>query len=139
MLGLDPFDTLFRLQRALDTRHASDWLGDATSGLGAFPPINLFQQGHDFIAVVELPGVAANDLSVEAKDNSIRLSGKKQIEYGDKVSWHRRERIAGSFDRTITLPVRIEPDNIKAEYRDGVLALFIPRAESEKPRAIKIG
>ena len=139
MLGMDPFDALFRLQRALEMRLASDWLGGATAGVGAFPPINLFQQGHDFVAVVELPGVAANDLSVEAKDNSIRLSGQKQIAYGDKVSRHRRERIEGSFDRTISLPVRIEPDGIKAEYRDGILALFIPRAESDKPRAIKVG
>ena len=91
------------------------------------------------MAVVELPGVSSSDLSVEAKDSSIRLSGKKQIDYGETVSRHRRERIDGSFDRTITLPVRIEPDGIKAEYRDGILALFIPRAESEKPRAIKIG
>ena len=117
---------------------ATGW-GGATAGLGAFPPINLFQRGHDFVAVVELPGVSSIDLSVEAKDSSIRLSGKKQIDYGETVSRHRRERIDGSFDRTITLPVRIEPDGIKAEYRDGILALSIPRAESEKPRAIKIG
>lgn len=52
---------------------------------------------------------------------------------------HRRERVAGSFDRTITLPIRIDPDQIKAEYRDGILALFIPRAESDRPRSIKIG
>lgn len=139
MLGMDAFDTLFRLQRALEMRLASGWLGGATAGRGAFPPINLFQRGHDFVAVVELPGVSSSDLSVEAKDSSIRLSGKKQIDYGETVSRHRRERIDGSFDRTITLPVRIEPDGIKAEYRDGILALFIPRAESEKPRAIKIG
>ena len=59
-------------------------------------------------------------------------------EFLGKASPHRRERIAGSFDRTITLPIRIDPDRIKAEYRDGILALFIPRAESDKPRSIKI-
>ena len=52
---------------------------------------------------------------------------------------HRRERLAGRFDRALTLPVEIDPEGVKAEYRDGVLALFLPRAESEKPRAIKIG
>ena len=106
---------------------------------GAFPAINLFQQGHDFVAVVEVPGVASSDLSIEAKDNSIRLSGTRAIDYGEKTSLHRRERVAGSFDRTITLPIRINPNGIKAEYRDGVLALFIPRAESDKPRSIQIG
>jgi HSP20 family protein len=139
MLGMDPFDTLLRLQKALETRLDSDWLNGATGGMGGFPAINLFQQGHDFVAVVEIPGVAAGDLSIEAKDSSIRLSGNRAIGYGKKASLHRRERVAGSFDRTITLPVRIDPDAIKAEYRDGVLALFIPRAESDKPRSIKIG
>ena len=70
--------------------------------------------------------------------STIRISGKKAIDYGEKVSVHRRERIAGTFDRTITLPVRIDPDRIKAEVRDGVLALFIPRAEGDKPRTISI-
>ncbi len=138
MIGLEPFDTLFRLQRALETQLDSDWLSDATTGIGAFPPINLFQQGDDFVAVIELPGVKADALNVQAKENSLRLSGTKSFEYEDKASLHRRERIAGSFDRTISLPIRIDPDRIKAEYRDGVLALFIPRAESDKPRSIKI-
>ena len=51
----DPFDTLFRLQRELDARRASDWLEDTTSGMGAFPPINVFQQGHDFVAIGNCP------------------------------------------------------------------------------------
>ena len=42
------------------------------------------------------------------------------------------------FDRTLSVPIRIEPGGIKAEYRDGVLSLFIPRADADKPRAIKI-
>ena len=138
MLGMDPFDALFRLQRALDTRLDSDWLSSATTGAGAFPPINLFQQGHDYVAVIELPGIKPDSLNVEAKESSLRIAGTKSVDYSDKASLHRRERIAGSFDRTITLPVRIDPDRIQAEYRDGILALFIPRAESDKPRSIKI-
>ncbi len=138
MIGIDPFNALFQLQRALETQLDSDWLSGATTGVGAFPPINLFRQGDDFVAVIELPGVKADALNVEAKENSLRLSGTKSFEYEDKASLHRRERIAGSFDRTISLPIRIDPDRIKAEYRDGVLALFIPRAESDKPRSIKI-
>ena len=63
----DPFDTLFRLQRELEARRASDWLEDTTSGTGAFPPINVFQQGHDFVAIVELPGVSTADLAVQRR------------------------------------------------------------------------
>jgi HSP20 family protein len=134
----DPFEALFRLQRELEGRRASDWLEDTTSGMGAYPPINVFQEGHDFVAIVELPGVDKGDLALKAKENTIRISGKKSVAYGDKVSVHRRERLAGNFDRTITLPVQIDPNGIKAELRDGILALYIPRAESDKPRAIKI-
>lgn len=134
----DPFDILFRLQRELDARRASDWLEDTTSGMGAFPPINVFQQGHDFVAIVELPGVNQADLELQAKESTIRISGRKPINYGEKISVHRRERVAGSFDRMITLPVEIDPDGVRAEFRDGILALFIPRAESGKPRTIKI-
>jgi HSP20 family protein len=134
----DPFERLFSLQRALESALASDWLGEATAGMGAFPPINVFQQGHDFVAIVELPGVGKNDLEIQAQENTIRIAGKKSISYEDGVSLHRRERISGDFDRTISVPVQIDPEGIKAEYLDGVLALFIPRAASDKPRTIKI-
>ena len=134
----DPFEGLFSLQRALESALASDWLGEATAARGAFPPINVFQQGTDFVAIVELPGVSKSNLELQAKDNTIRISGQKSVNYDEGVSVHRRERIFGNFDRTITLPVQIDPEGIKAEYRDGVLALFITRAESDKPRNIKI-
>ena len=58
--------------------------------------------------------------------------------YPEGVSVHRRERVAGEFDRTISVPVRLEPDRIKAEYRDGILALFLPRSERDKPRNITV-
>ena len=51
---------------------------------------------------------------------------------------HRRERLTGTFDRTLTVPMQIDADGIKAEYRDGVLALSLPRAASDKPRTIRI-
>ena len=134
----DPFEELFAIQRALDAYRASDWLGGRTTGMGSFPPINIFQQGHDFVAIVELPGIDRKDLDIQAKENTIRISGKKGINRPEGASMHRRERVSGIFDRTLSVPIEINPDGIKAEYRDGILALFIPRAESEKPKTIKI-
>jgi HSP20 family protein len=134
----DPLETLLAFQRALDARRESEWMGRGTAGVGGFPPFNIFQQGHDFVAVIELPGVQKVDLDIEAKDDAIRISGKKEITLDENASVHRRERLSGAFDRTIVLPIHIDPDRIQAELRDGVLALFIPRAESDKPRAIKI-
>lgn len=132
------FDALLDFQRALESRLESDWLRGATAGTGAFPPINVFQQGDNLVAIIELAGVNKSDLEIQAKDNTIRISGKKDVEYPQKVSLHRRERLSGTFDRTLTVPIQIDADRIKAEYRDGVLALFIPRAESDKPRSISI-
>ena len=134
----DPFEALFSIQRALDARRSSDWLGSRTAGTGAFPPINIFQQGDDLVAVVDLPGMDRDSISIEVKENTMRISGHKAINYEEGVSVHRRERVWGTFDRTLSVPIQIDPDGVKAEYNDGVLALFIPRAESDKPRTIKI-
>lgn len=135
----DPFDTLFNLQRALEGRLASDWLHDQTASQGPFPPINVFQQEDDILAIIELPGVEKDSLQVQAKQNTIRIAGKKAISYPEGASVHRRERTFGEFDRTLSLPVQLDPDRIKAEYRDGILALYLPRSERDKPRTIKIG
>jgi HSP20 family protein len=133
-----PLDPLFDFQRALESRLESEWLSGSTAGSGAFPPINVFQQGDNLVAIIELAGVGKGDLEIQAKDNTIRVSGKKQFAYPEKASVHRRKRLAGTFDRTLTVPIQIDAERIKAEYRDGVLALFIPRAESDKPRSIAI-
>lgn len=134
----DPFAAMMALQRALESRLDSGWMGDGTAAGGGYPPINIFQQGDDFVALVELPGIDKADLHVEAKEDTIRVSGNKVVAYDQKASLHRRERSYGDFDRTISLPVMIDADGVRAEYRDGMLALFIPCAASEKPRAIKI-
>jgi HSP20 family protein len=133
-----PFEALLGIQRALEARRASDWLGAATTAAGTFPPINIFQKGDDFVAVIELPGIDKKDLNIVAKENTIRISGRKTIAYDAAASMHRRERVSGVFDRTISVPIQIDPGAIKAEYRDGVLALSIPRAESAKPRTVEI-
>lgn len=134
----DPFDALFNLQRALDAQLTSAWLRDSTTSRGPFPPINVFQQGDNILAIIELPGIDKAKLQIEAQENTIRISGTKALDYEDGASVHRRERDFGQFDRTLSIPVKLDPDGIKAEYRDGVLALFLPRAESDKPRSIKI-
>jgi HSP20 family protein len=134
----DPFETLFAFQRALENRVSSDWLGSTTAGMGTSPPVNVFQQGDDLVAIVELPGVNKEDLNIQAKENTIRIAGRKAIDYPENVSLHRRERLSGVFDRTLVVPMQIDPNGIKAEYSDGLLALFIARAERDKPRTIEI-
>lgn len=137
-LLMDPFDALTSFQQALDAYRTSGWLESSVSGGGAYPPVNVFRKGDDFIIIAELAGVKKSDLDVQVKGRTIRLTGAKTVSYPDKAALHRRERLAGKFDRAVTMPVDINPDGVKAEYRDGVLALFLPRAESEKPKSIKV-
>lgn len=135
----DPFDALFRFQQALDAFRSSGWLDSGPSAAGAFPPLNVFRKGDDVVIVAEVPGVRKDDLHVQVKGNTIRIAGSKSVQYGDNASLHRRERLAGGFDRAITLPIEIDADRVQAECRDGVLALFLPRAEHDKPKSIAIG
>jgi HSP20 family protein len=138
MLLSDPFDTLFQFQQTLDQLRSSDWLESGPSGQGTYPPLNVFRKGDDIVIVIEVPGVRKADLRIEAKGNTIRIAGTKSVSYDGKVSIHRRERRGGTFDRAMSLPIEIDTEAIKAEFRDGILALFVPRAEHDKPRAITI-
>lgn len=135
----DPFSTLLGLQEALQAFRTSGWLQSGPSGGGSYPPINVFRKNDDFVLIAEVPGINKADLDLQVKGRTIRLSGTKSVKYDEKASLHRRERLAGRFDRSITLPVEIDPEGVRAECHDGVLALSLPRAEHDKPRSIKIG
>ncbi len=90
------------------------------------------------VIIAEVPGLKKSDLEVQVKGNTIRIAGTKSIAYSDGASVHRRERLAGRFDRAVTLPIEIDPDGVRAECRDGILALFLPRAERDKPKTITV-
>ena len=134
----DPFDALQQFQQAIDAFRTSSWLGSGPSGAGSFPPLNVFRQGEDIVVIAEVPGVRKSDLQIEIKDRTIRIAGTKSVSYGDKASVHRRERQPGTFNRSISLPIEVDVDRVKAECRDGILALHLPRAERDKPRTISV-
>jgi HSP20 family protein len=134
----DTFETVLGLQQALDAFRASSWLASGPSGEGSYPPMNVFRKGDDYIMITEVPGIRKSDLEVQVKGGTIRLAGTKMVNYPEKASLHRRERLAGRFNRTVTLPVEIDPEAVKAECRDGILAVYLPRAERDKPKAIKV-
>ena len=138
MLYSDPFDTLLQLQQMLDSFRSSPWLSTSTSGAGGFPPLNVFNKGDDLVFVAEAPGLKKEELDIQVKGRTVQITGAKTVAYGDRVSLHRRERSTGRFSRSLNLPVEIDADKIRAEYRNGMLAIFLPRAEGDKPRSIKI-
>lgn len=134
----DPFEALLGLQRALDASRTSDWFGTTTTSRGAYPPVNVFRQGDDFVVVTELPGIKKAELEIQIMQRQLRIAGKKDVTYADDVSVHRRERASGGFDRTLTFPVQLDSEGARAEYRDGILTLHVPRSPEEKPRSIAI-
>ena len=138
MLLPDPFDTLFNLQQALDAYRASRWLEPSPSGAGAYPPLNVFRRGDDVVIIAEVPGIQKSDLELQVKGNTIRIAGRKSINYAENASVHRRERLAGRFDRAVTLPIEVDANGVKAECHDGILAVFLPRAEQDKPKTISV-
>jgi HSP20 family protein len=129
MVFPDQFGTFLQFQQALDALRASSWLEPSISGGGAFPPLNVFRKGDDIVIIAELPGIRKADVQIQVKGRTIRLAGTKPVEYGEKAGVHRRERLAGSFDRAVTLPVEIDADRVRAEYHEGILALYL-RAQS---------
>jgi HSP20 family protein len=133
-----PFDTLLGLQQALDTFRTSGWLDAGPSGGGAYPPINVFRKDDEFVVLAEVPGVKKSDLDVQAKGNTIRISGTKAVGYPERAGLHRRERLSGRFDRALTLPIEIDVEGVRAECRDGILALLLPRAARDKPRTVQV-
>ncbi len=134
----DPLGAVLSLQRALADTYRSNWLGASTASPGAFPPVNVFRRGDNLVVVAELAGVDRASLDVQIKERQLRITGKKHPRSDEKVSVHRRERALGEFDRTLSIPLEIDADGVKAEYRDGTLAIFLPRAEKDKPRSIAI-
>src|SRR5207245_44922 len=87
----------------------------------------------------DLPGLTAEDIEINATSETITLGGetKAQADVTDD-GWLRQERRTGKFQRAFTLPVEIDPNKIEAKLTNGVLELVVPKAESTKPRTIKI-
>jgi HSP20 family protein len=108
------------------------------SGPGGFPPLNVFANGDDIVIVAEAPGLKKDELDIQVKGRDVQVSGSKSVAYDNRVSIHRRERASGQFSRSLSLPIEIDAEKVKAEYRNGVLAIFLPRAEHDKPRSITI-
>ena len=134
----EPFNTLLGLQDALQAFRTSDWLQSGPSAGGSYPPLNVFRKGDDLVVIAEVPGISKSDLELQVKGRTVRVVGTKAVKYPENASLHRRERLVGRFDRSVTLPVEVDPDGIKAECRDGILAMFLPRAERDKARSIGI-
>ena len=134
---LSDLDSVRREMLRLFDAVAGDTSGDV--GAGLFPPMNITQDDDNFYLRAEVPGIRPNELSISAVRNRVSLAGKREIQREhERVSYHRKERAEGSFNRTVTLPTEVDAERVEARYGDGILTLTLPKAEEAKPRQIAV-
>jgi HSP20 family protein len=131
------FDQVRReMLRLLDTAGGD---GTAEPAAGVFPPMNITQDDDNFYLRAEIPGIKPAEITISALRNRVSISGKREIpREHERVSYHRKERPEGAFDRAVTLPTEVDADRVDARYADGILLLTLPKAEQAKPRQIAV-
>jgi HSP20 family protein len=103
------------------------------------PPVDIYETEDAIVLKAELPGVDPKDVEVRVEDNTLYLKGERKFEKEVKEqNYHRVERSYGSFARSFSLPNSISADKVKAEFKDGLLTLTMPKREEAKPKTIKI-
>ena len=104
------------------------------------PAMDLVETADALVLKADLPGLTEDDVEIEVKDSVLTISGERKSESEEKKEgYHRVERSHGSFSRSLTLPDGVEPDQVKAEFTNGVLEVRVPKPEERKPTKIAIG
>lgn len=135
----DPFERLLSLQREIDRSFENrGWLDAGFGGRGVFPPVNVFQDADGFLVRVEVPGVPPDKLGIETHGQTLTISGERDTNRAEGASYHRREREAGKFSRTLSLPANVDVPNAQASYKHGVLTLRVPLKAAARPRQIEV-
>jgi HSP20 family protein len=108
-------------------------------GVGVFPPVNISENSDHIIVRAELPGVKADELDISISNNNLTITGERKIkDRGVSITYHRRERNGGTFNRIISLPSDIDADHINAGLSNGVLTITLPKVEAAKPKQITV-
>jgi HSP20 family protein len=139
LLSLDPAEGLMRLQEELDRFFGKPPYELGLVGPNVFPPINVFTDKDGLAVQAEVPGVKAEDIRLQVEPGRLTISGERTLTETDKkISFHRRERRYGKFSRTIQLPTDIDTERVKAELRNGLLTVRVPKLASAQPRQIEV-
>lgn len=138
----NPFRGLVSVQRDLDSMmedffghtHMFDWDGGIWS-----PPVDITETDDNLVVSIEIPGMTKEDVKITLQDNVLTIRGEKKQETEKRdANYHRVERSYGSFTRSFSLPAAVEGEKIKAQYKDGLLKITLPKAEQVKPKEIPI-
>lgn len=137
--AIDPFRELRgldeRLNRIFSEREASHGVERGTS---TFPPLDIRTDAENVYVTAELPGVPLEALELSISGDTLSLKGERKAPAAADEKFHRRERAFGHFSRLVGLPEPVDADRIQAALKDGILRVTLPKAESAKPRQIKV-
>ena len=104
-----------------------------------YPAVDMFDDDDKIVIKAELPGMDKKDISVDVENRVLTLSGERNYDKEVKEeNYYRRERATGRFKRAFNLPADVDSDNIKADFKDGVLKVEIPKPEEQKPKQITV-
>jgi HSP20 family protein len=141
----EPFRDLLTLQERMNRMFNESYRGGSASdddwSLGGSwaPAVDIYEHEGNIVLTAELPGVDPKDVDVRVENNVLTLRGERKWN-GDvqRENYHRVERAYGSFTRSFTLPNVVDTTNIKADFKDGMLRLVLPKREEAKPKQISI-
>jgi HSP20 family protein len=103
------------------------------------PALDVHEDKDNFSIRVELPGMKREDIEVTLQDGALVITGeRKEEKVTEGTAVHRQERYYGKFSRALTLPTAVAGDKVKAQYKDGILTVTLPKAEEAKPKAISV-
>jgi len=115
------------------------WSPGSYFSKGFTPAFDVSETDEDIVVKAELPGVEPKEIEVNLTGTTLTVKGEKKEEREEKTeNMHRIERSFGSFSRSVTLPCEVKEDLVEASFKNGVLNLKLPKAESTKKRSIKI-
>jgi HSP20 family protein len=114
--------------------------GEEFMTTGTFvPPVDIFEDEHNITLKLEVPGIDQNDIDVRVENSTLTVRGERKFEKDVKEeNFHRIERSYGSFSRSFTLPNSVNPEQVNAEYTNGVLTIALAKRAEAKPKQIKV-
>lgn len=106
---------------------------------GWVPPVDIHEDTEGVTLRFDVPGFDAANLDLRLENGTLTLKGERKLEREDrKQGYTRVERFAGSFTRSFSLPNTVDADKVKADAKNGVLTVFLPRREESKPKQIRV-
>jgi HSP20 family protein len=114
--------------RSMEGRRSENWT----------PPVDILDKDGKLILSVTIPGMSEQEIELKVEGQVLTIRGERKSQEADGYVYHQRESYCGSFSRSFTLPDSTDLENIKADYKNGILTIAVPQKPEVKPRTVKI-